>query len=511
MIAQDNPGASDAELLRRDRLAHELMFLGRGNRVVYAGDEQGFTGSGGDNAARQPLFATDAPAYRDDDQIGTDRTHARDAYDTRHPLYRAVARLSELTRRHPALRDGVFTDRYPGPADGPGVYAYSRTDPRKRVEYVVAHNNATGARTVRIPTGAAHRRYTPLYGTNAPVRSGADRGVTVTVPALSSVVLQADGPLPGPDARPRVTLRAPEEGATGTVELTADVDGGELNRVVFAARQGHGPWQVLGTADHAPYKVTQHLDPALPESTALCYKAVVVDSGGRAAHALATSSTGRPPSPVRPALQRAHAVVHYRRPDGDYEGWRLRTGAGGAPAAFTGRDAYGAFAWVPLAKGATSLTYTVEKDVPDDESLDIGLYGNEGWRVAGESAYLTPALGGALGLDLAASRVRWLDEDTVVRPAGGAGVASRQLVYAPRGGITLRDGALSDEGHWLRLRPAGPGAGRRPGLADGETVLTVDPRDRDRVPDARRARQLLATERGADGALIGATGVRQGN
>ncbi|APY84939.1 hypothetical protein DCW30_01070 [Streptomyces alfalfae] len=620
LIAQDNPGASDAELLRRDRLAHELMFFGRGNPVVYAGDEQGFTGSGGDNAARQPLFATDAPAYRDDDQIGTDRTHARDAYDTRHPLYRAIARLSRLTERHPALRDGVFTERYPGPADGPGVYAYSRTDAGQRVEYVVAHNNASEAKTARIPTGAAHRRYTPLYGTtDTPARSGADRHITVTVPALSSLVLKADKKLPGPGARPHVTLTPPKEGATGTVELTADVDGGELNRVVFAARQGEGPWRVLGSADHAPYKVTQQIDAALPEGAELRYKAVVVDSRGRTAHDLAASSTGRTPPESGPTVRRGYAVVHYQRPGGDYDGWRLRTGADGAEAPFTGRDAYGAFAWVKLAEGAQTLSYTVEKDgatdgparsvdltrtgevwitqgqdgqreqrprsayppsdgstavlhyhrpdgdyegwglhvwdgaakpsdwdvpvqpvrtdgyglvfevklkpgarslshtfhkgndkdVPDDEALDINLYGNEVWRVAGEPAYLTPALGGSLGMDLGRTRVRWLDEDTVAWPEGGAGVASRQLLYAPEGGITLRDGALSDEGHWLRLRPEAAQAARRDGLAEGEVALTVDPRDRDRLHDARRARQLLATERAADGALLGAAGVRE--
>ena len=44
----DNPGAGDAELLARDRLAHELMYFSRGNPVVYYGDEQGFTGPGGD-------------------------------------------------------------------------------------------------------------------------------------------------------------------------------------------------------------------------------------------------------------------------------------------------------------------------------------------------------------------------------------------------------------------------------------------------------------------------------
>ncbi|MGY1584968.1 alpha-amylase family glycosyl hydrolase, partial [Streptomyces sp. MN13] len=101
-VSQDNPGADDTELLRRDRFAHELLFLSRGNPVIYAGDEQGFTGPGGDKGARQTLFASKVEDYLDDDQIGTERTHADDAYDPTHPLYRSIASLSRLTKRHPA-------------------------------------------------------------------------------------------------------------------------------------------------------------------------------------------------------------------------------------------------------------------------------------------------------------------------------------------------------------------------------------------------------------------------
>ena len=43
-------------MLARDRLAHELMYLSRGNPVIYYGDEQGFTGDGGDQDARQDMF-----------------------------------------------------------------------------------------------------------------------------------------------------------------------------------------------------------------------------------------------------------------------------------------------------------------------------------------------------------------------------------------------------------------------------------------------------------------------
>lgn len=78
-LKQDAPEAGDAELLKKDRLANELMFLSRGNPVIYYGDEQGFTGAGGDKDARQPMFASRTADYLDDDQLGTDRTHAEAA------------------------------------------------------------------------------------------------------------------------------------------------------------------------------------------------------------------------------------------------------------------------------------------------------------------------------------------------------------------------------------------------------------------------------------------------
>lgn len=374
-LKQDNPNASDTELVRRATLANELMFLSRGNPVIYSGDEQGFTGAGGDKDARQPLFAARSADYLDDDQLGTDRTHATDAYDTTHPVYRSVAALSKLTREHPALRDGVQQERY---AEG-SVYAFSRTDATQRTEYLVASNSATTAKTVTVPVDSANLRF--LYGGQGAV-TAADGKVTVTVPALSSLVLKADKPLADPAAKPALSLEAPAAGSTGTVELTADVTGGGLNRVVFAAQTGNGRWQTLGTADHAPYKVTQHVTAAA--GTPLRYKAVVVDSAGRTASATAATTAGAPPAPEKPvAVERTHAIVHYKRQDGDYEGWTLK--AAGQEAAFTGRDAHGAFAWVKVPEGASTVTYTVEKNGTADgpqRSITLGRTG-EVWITQG--------------------------------------------------------------------------------------------------------------------------------
>ncbi|MGK5449940.1 pullulanase-type alpha-1,6-glucosidase [Streptomyces radiopugnans] len=370
-LRQDNPGAGDAELLKRAKLANELMFLSRGNPVVYYGDEQGFTGAGGDQDARQTLFASRTDAYLDEernDRIGTDRTHAEDAYDTSHPLYRSIAALSKLTREHPALRDGVQTERYAQTGDGPGVYAFTRTDAEQRTEYLVAANNGAEARTVEIPTGSPATAFRQIHGGDGTVRTGPDAKLTVTVPALSTVVFKAAKPLPAPAAAPAVELKAPAAGATGTVEITANVGGGDgagLSRVVFAAQTGDGKWHTLGTADHAPYKVTQHIDRDVKAGTPLRYKAVVVDAKGRTASDTASSTAGQAPPPEKPsAVERDWAVVHYQRADGDYDGWKLV--AGDRTADFTGRDAYGAFAWVRPADGEGRLSFTITKDGVDD-------------------------------------------------------------------------------------------------------------------------------------------------
>ncbi|OIK03455.1 pullulanase-type alpha-1,6-glucosidase [Streptomyces monashensis] len=400
-LKQDNPKATDAEILKKDRLANEVMFLSRGNPVVYYGDEQGFTGSGGDKDARQTMFASRVADYLEDPEIGTTRTHASDSYDTGAPLYRDIAALSRLRKANPALTDGVQTERYA--ADGAGIYAFTRTDAGTGAEYVVALNNADTARTATFATGSADMAYRGIYGATDSVKTGRDRELTVTVPAESAVVYRAAGHLAEPAAKPAITLTAPAAGATGTVDLAADVDGGQLDRVVFAAQVGDAPWQVLGSADHAPYKVTQPLGKAVPAGTALRYKAVVVDSAGHTASATASSVSGTPPTtPVPTASSRDYVVVHYKRTDGDYADWGLyawgdladgesTTWPAGHP--FTGRDAWGAFAYVKVRPGASNVGFLVvdkngNKDVSTDRSIDVTKAG-EVWVEQGKADVLT--------------------------------------------------------------------------------------------------------------------------
>ena len=62
-ITNDVGGASNEELLARDILADAVLFFSRGIPALYYGDEQGFTGNGGDVAAREDMFGSQVPVY----------------------------------------------------------------------------------------------------------------------------------------------------------------------------------------------------------------------------------------------------------------------------------------------------------------------------------------------------------------------------------------------------------------------------------------------------------------
>ncbi|WP_442906786.1 pullulanase-type alpha-1,6-glucosidase [Kitasatospora sp. NBC_01246] len=395
----DNPGADDATLLKKDRLASELQFLTRGQPVVYYGDEQGFTGAGGDKDARQDLFASRTPSYNTDRVLGGPSGSA-DRYGRDGELYRGIAGLAALRRDHPALADGAQIERYA--ADGAGVYAFSRIDAGQQVEYLVAVNNAAEAKTVTLDTFSAGQGFDRIYpAAGERLTSGADRAVTVTVPALSSVVFKAAGKLAPVAAAPKLALRTPADGSTGTVTVGADVDGGGFDRVTFAAQIGDAPWRTLGTADNGTYRVTQDLGAVQP-GTVVRYKAVVQDSSGHLRSATGSFTTGTPaPAPAPSTTARPYAVVHYQREDGDYDGWNLYAWGDLAdgeatpwPAGhgFTGRDAYGAFAYVKLKEGASDVGFVVEKDgvkdVDTDRHLDVGATG-EVWLKEGDPTVRT--------------------------------------------------------------------------------------------------------------------------
>lgn len=278
-LRQLDPTADDARLLALSKLGHALLFLVRGQPVVYYGDEQGMIGRyGHDMQARESMFASQATDFRTAPLLGTTRTGADDKFDPGHPLYRHLAELARLRADHPALADGAMLVRA---TEDDGVFAFSRVERTERIEYVVAVNRHRDAeRTLVVPTGqrpgAAFRRVYQLGGftpaAEPTMATDAAGGLRVTVPALGAVVWRAVRPLERPAVAPSIRLVRPLGAAelsfgareidgqrlTERQEVRAEVSGGDgVAEVTFLARRSSRPetWEYLGTDDAPPYRV----------------------------------------------------------------------------------------------------------------------------------------------------------------------------------------------------------------------------------------------------------------
>lgn len=246
--------AGDPEWLAAMGLAYELMFTTRGVPVVYYGDEQGFTGSGGDQLARQTMFTSRTAEYLDDDLVGTDRTHADENFDTAHPLYSHVATLAQLRREHPTLESGAQITRS---ADGE-VYAFSRIDRNVRVEYVVVSNSGISQAATSVSTITPEGVFSPIYGTGEARTAGADGALTVEVPAGSTVVLMADREIATPTGSADIDIVRPGGGVeipTLRYRIEAELSDDRYAEVTFSARIDGGDPVLLGVDDAPPYRV----------------------------------------------------------------------------------------------------------------------------------------------------------------------------------------------------------------------------------------------------------------
>jgi glycosidase len=403
----DQQAASDAELLARSKLAHALMFFARGQPVVYYGDEQGFTGDGGDKDAREDMFANAVPVYEDNDLIGTDETTSYDNFDPSHRLYQSIRQYANLYHHHPTLRSGAQIHRFS--SAGPGIYAFSRVDRDQRVEYVVALNNGESAGTAAVPTySPGGVKYQQLTKAAVPSKltTAADGTLQLRVPALGFVIYRAPRPVPSSDAAPGIEITSLEHGDTAVlettvmdghavrdrIEVTAALDEDVFAEVTFAVREGDGEYVPIGTDDNAPYRVFFDASD-VPEDTTLSFRAIVNDLSGHLAADQVVNvgvELAEPSGPETP-----YALIHYQRPAADYgdhttgnfnDFWGLHLWGNAidpaeatdwtSPKPFLGEDEYGRFAWVRLADDTQPVNFIVhkgdEKDPADspDRSFD---------------------------------------------------------------------------------------------------------------------------------------------
>ncbi|MBV9930531.1 MAG: alpha-amylase [Alphaproteobacteria bacterium] len=185
-VRQANPKASDGEVLKRVLLGHALMMFGRGTPVIYYGDEQGFAGHGGDQAARQDMFASRVATYNDEALVGSTRTTATASFDTTAALYRAIAEMAAIRKADPALASGPLVVRAAG--DRPGLFAYSRLGGG---ETLVAFNTSTAPVTAQVAVEARSARWRGLHGACA-ASASAPGSYRVEIAPLDYVLCKAD-------------------------------------------------------------------------------------------------------------------------------------------------------------------------------------------------------------------------------------------------------------------------------------------------------------------------------
>jgi glycosidase len=182
------PKLDGDELLRRDMLGHAMLLTLRGVPTIYYGDEQGFVGTGGDQAARQDMFASKVASYNQEKLLGTNSTTAQANFDTNHPLYREIARLAHIRTTHAALTRGLQLIRYS--SDKPGLFAVSRFDPVSGREMLLLFNTSTQPLRQHVRVETRSTAFEPLAGT-CPTKADAPGTVTADLPPLGYAVCYA--------------------------------------------------------------------------------------------------------------------------------------------------------------------------------------------------------------------------------------------------------------------------------------------------------------------------------
>ena len=164
-------------------------------------------------------------------------------------------------------------------------------------------------------------------------------------------------------AKPAVSIAVRPSSTGGPTRLTVSTTPERSHYVVTVQRQigAGGPWTDIGTDDTSPVYTVYDTPPAVPDGTAISYRAIL-DYG---------SGTAFSPEP-RPLTT---AIVHYFRSAADYDDWGLHLWgdaiAGGVetgwgePRPPDGTDAYGVFWRIPVQDESKAVNFIVHKPLGD--------------------------------------------------------------------------------------------------------------------------------------------------
>jgi neopullulanase len=184
-VRQALPKASDAEVMARVRLGHVLMLTMRGVPTIYSGDEQGFTGDGWDQDAREDMFPSKVAVYNDNKLLGTKATTAQNNFDASHPFYQAFAKLAKLRVEQPALRRGETLVR--NYDEKPGLFAFSRIDKASGSEVLVVANTSTEPLKANVEIGVGATALSSLQG-NCPTAPRAPGSIAIELKPLDYMI-----------------------------------------------------------------------------------------------------------------------------------------------------------------------------------------------------------------------------------------------------------------------------------------------------------------------------------
>jgi hypothetical protein len=235
------------EALNRAQLANALLFTLRGSPILYYGDEKGFTGTGGDQLARQDFFPTLLPEWQSERRIGSDPIGKASSFEISNPLEKTVSALNELVRSEPALNSGAQQIRYARE----GVLAYSRYAAGQ--EFLIVANGANDITSVKVPVSTVGSEWKVLLGQGTVKGAGAT--VEVSLPELGWVILKAEKKHI-PKSTPKITIDQPvsDYSTHFWTLLNANVAGDDFNEVTFSARIPGKKWVTIGTADRRTFE-----------------------------------------------------------------------------------------------------------------------------------------------------------------------------------------------------------------------------------------------------------------
>ena len=278
-----NRTADATVALKRDQLAHALLFTIRGVPIVYYGDEFGLTG-GGDKEARQDLFPSAVTSWQDQFRIGSDPVGTGSSFDTTNPLQDTIRSLTALREKFPALATGSQHTVYANN----GILAFTRFDTTSHQEVLVALNTNSKATSAVYTAPVSGERWSLAGGAGSATASGSK--TTLQLPTLGWAVFNSNAAVPKAiKISTKVTVVKPDPINEDQIEIDSTATGATYLDVAFKYRVGKGKWIYLGT-DSAPtfsfnpnlaglYRVFP-LVKTFPSKSTIQFETVATDSYG---------------------------------------------------------------------------------------------------------------------------------------------------------------------------------------------------------------------------------------